>query len=91
VLIRGEETISLWDTDAEAMRAGYEKFLGQAFLVHQVQKREHLLRSGPTSRARQVGAGKRCPASPEVGDRVLVQKGIAADQRKTLNDSLGHE
>ncbi|MBL8793047.1 MAG: hypothetical protein JNM56_04020, partial [Planctomycetia bacterium] len=34
VLIKGEAIIGLWETDAEAIRAGYERFLGQAFLVH---------------------------------------------------------
>lgn len=44
-LIKGEAIVGLWESDAEAMRAGYEKFLGQAFLVHQVQEREPVLHS----------------------------------------------
>jgi hypothetical protein len=35
----------MWDTDAEAMRAGYEKFPGAGVSGHQVQARERLLRS----------------------------------------------
>ncbi|MBY0528217.1 MAG: hypothetical protein K2R98_32780 [Gemmataceae bacterium] len=45
VLVKGEELLGIWDTESEAMRTGYEQFLGQAFLVHQVQERERVLRS----------------------------------------------
>jgi hypothetical protein len=45
VLIKGEDIIGLWDTRVEAICAGYERFLGQAFLVHQVQEREPVLRN----------------------------------------------
>jgi hypothetical protein len=44
VLIKGEQIIGLWDTHDEAMQAGYQRFAGQPFLVHQVLERERLLR-----------------------------------------------
>jgi hypothetical protein len=44
VLIKGEEIIGIWDTFEEAMGAGYERFLGQPFLVQQIQERERVLR-----------------------------------------------
>jgi hypothetical protein len=44
VLIKREQIVGLWDTHDMAMIAGYERFLGQSFLVHQVQERERLLR-----------------------------------------------
>ena len=47
ILIKGEQILGLWKTRAEAMAVGYRLFLGQCFLVHQVQVRERLL--GPIS------------------------------------------
>jgi len=44
VLIKDETLLGLWDSETEALRAGYQRFLGQAFLVHQVQERERILR-----------------------------------------------
>jgi hypothetical protein len=44
VLIKGEDILGLWETEAEALRNGYQRFLGEAFLVHQVQERERVLR-----------------------------------------------
>ena len=44
VLIKGEQILGIWKTRAEAMAAGYRLFLGQCFLVHQVQQREPILR-----------------------------------------------
>jgi hypothetical protein len=44
VLIKGEQIIGIWDTHDEAMTAGYHRFLGQPFLVHQIQERERVLR-----------------------------------------------
>jgi hypothetical protein len=44
VLIKGEEIVGLWDTHDDAMQAGYQRFAGQPFLVHQVQERERVLR-----------------------------------------------
>ena len=44
VLIKGEQIIGLWETHDEAMLAGYQRFAGQPFLVHQVQERERVLR-----------------------------------------------
>jgi hypothetical protein len=44
VLIKGEQVIGLWDTHDAAMMAGYQRFPGQPFLVHQVQERERVLR-----------------------------------------------
>jgi hypothetical protein len=36
VLIHGEDVIGVWDTEGEALDAGYDRFLGQAFLVKQI-------------------------------------------------------
>jgi hypothetical protein len=44
VLIKGDRIIGLWDTHTEALAAGYERFLGHPFLVHQIREREPLLR-----------------------------------------------
>jgi len=52
VLIKGENIIGLWDTHDEALAAGYQHFPGQAFLVHQIQQRERLIRNLETWRCR---------------------------------------
>jgi hypothetical protein len=44
VLIKDEQIVGLWDTHDAAMTAGYQRFPGQAFLVHQIQERERVLR-----------------------------------------------
>jgi hypothetical protein len=44
VLIKGETIVGVWETHDEAMTAGYRHFLGQPFLVHQIQERERVLR-----------------------------------------------
>lgn len=44
VLIKGEQIVGIWDTRDEAMAAGQERYSGQAFLIHQIQERERLLR-----------------------------------------------
>ena len=44
VLIKGEQLVGVYATREEAMLEGYQRFLRQAFLVHQVQEREPLLR-----------------------------------------------
>jgi hypothetical protein len=44
VLIKGNQVLGLWATHDEAMTVGYQRFHGQAFLVHQVQERERVLR-----------------------------------------------
>ena len=44
ILIKGREIIGIWDTQEEALAIAYQKFLLQAFLVHQIQERERLLR-----------------------------------------------
>jgi hypothetical protein len=54
VLIKGEQIIGLWDTHAEALAAGYERFPGQPFLVHQVREREPLLRCISVHRCRNI-------------------------------------
>lgn len=46
VLIKGREIIGIWETHLEAMARGYERFLLQPFLVHQIQERERILRTG---------------------------------------------
>ncbi len=45
-LIKDEQIVGLWATHDEAMRAGYARFLGQPFLVHQIQERERILHCG---------------------------------------------
>ena len=49
VLIKGDQVIGLWDTDEEAMAVGYQRFLGQPFLVHQIQARERVSDDRDTS------------------------------------------
>jgi hypothetical protein len=44
ILIKDEQIIGLWDTHDEAMVEGYRRFLGQAYLVHEIQEREEILR-----------------------------------------------
>lgn len=44
VLIKGEQIIGMWGTSDEAFAAGYQRYLMQQFLVHQIQTREPLLR-----------------------------------------------
>jgi hypothetical protein len=44
VLIEGEQVIGLYAVEREALDHGYRLFPFQAFLVHQVQEREPLLR-----------------------------------------------
>ena len=44
VLIKDAQIIGIWDTHDEAAAAGYQRFLGQPFLVHQIQERERVLR-----------------------------------------------
>jgi hypothetical protein len=45
VLIKNEQIVGLWDSHDAAMTAGYQRFPGRPFLVHQVQERERVLRS----------------------------------------------
>jgi hypothetical protein len=44
VLIKDAQIIGIWDTHDEAATAGYQRFLGQPFLVHHIQERERVLR-----------------------------------------------
>jgi hypothetical protein len=44
VLIKGQQVVGLYATEREALDHGYRMFPCQAFLVHQVQKREPVLR-----------------------------------------------
>jgi hypothetical protein len=44
ILIKGRKIIGIWKTHEEAMASAYEQFLGQPFLVHQIQERERLMR-----------------------------------------------
>lgn len=46
VLIKNDRILGIWDNEEEALTAGYERFLRQPFLIHQVQERERLLRVG---------------------------------------------
>lgn len=40
VLIKDERIVGIWPSHDEALSAGYQQFLGQSFLVHQIQERE---------------------------------------------------
>lgn len=53
ILIKGKEIIGIWDKREDALVMGYQKYLLQPFLVHQIQERERLLR---------VRAPRRCPS-----------------------------
>jgi hypothetical protein len=44
VLIKGEEIIGFFETRVAALDAAYDRFLGQPFLVHQIQTWERLYR-----------------------------------------------
>jgi hypothetical protein len=57
VLLKGEQLLGIWDTQEEALTAGYQRFLRQPFLVHQVQDCEPLLRTGPCSQTANEGVG----------------------------------
>jgi hypothetical protein len=46
VLIKGSNVLGFWDSQEEALAAGYEKFLTQPFLIHHVLRQEPLLRVG---------------------------------------------
>ena len=47
VLIKGEELVGIWDTEAEANRIRLESFLMQDVLIHQIRTHEPVLR-GPS-------------------------------------------
>jgi hypothetical protein len=42
ILIKGQQIIGIWDKRDDALSMGYEKFLLQPFLGHQIQERECL-------------------------------------------------
>src|SRR5262245_38110663 len=44
LLLKGDTIAGLFGTDVEAVKAGYERFLLQPFLVQQVREREPLIR-----------------------------------------------
>jgi hypothetical protein len=44
VLIKGEEIIGIYDTHDEAAGQGYDRYLRQGFLIHQIQERERVIR-----------------------------------------------
>ena len=46
-LLRGEELIGLYPSQDDALRAGYDKFLLEPFLVHAIRTEEPLLRISP--------------------------------------------
>jgi hypothetical protein len=46
VLVKNDQVLGIWDDREDATAAGYERFLLQPFLIHQVQERERLLRLG---------------------------------------------
>jgi hypothetical protein len=43
ILIKGTQIIGIWNTHDEAATAGYLRFLGRPFLVHEIQERERVL------------------------------------------------
>lgn len=51
VLIKGDQIIGIFQTHEEAMKEGYRQFLGQPFLVHEIQEREQFVRQGHYFRA----------------------------------------
>jgi hypothetical protein len=44
VLIKGEEIVGIWDTQEEAEAVALKKFLMQPCLIHQVRRREPLIK-----------------------------------------------
>ncbi len=42
ILIKGEEIIGIWETEAEALDEGYRRYLLQPFLVHQIMTWERV-------------------------------------------------
>lgn len=48
VLVKGEEIIGIWDTEKEAREVRFDKFVKEDALIHQILRREPLLR-GPIS------------------------------------------
>jgi len=46
IVIKGEQIIGLFDTHLEALAAANQLFLRQSFLIHQVQTRERVYRTG---------------------------------------------
>ena len=52
VLIKDETIVGLFDTWDEARQAGLQRYLLKPFLVHQVQRREPVLRLRSTPRVR---------------------------------------
>jgi hypothetical protein len=46
LLIKNEEIVGIWDTEAEADTVRLERFLGQPVLIKQVLAREPILRIG---------------------------------------------
>jgi hypothetical protein len=45
VLIRGEDIVGIWDTEAEARTAAVERFLMQSVLIRHILTREPVLRT----------------------------------------------
>jgi hypothetical protein len=43
VVIHGEELIGIFDGLGDALRAGYERFLDEAFLVREIREEEQIL------------------------------------------------
>jgi len=46
VLVKGDEILGIWDTLREACHQGYQRFLREPFLVHQLLYEEHPVRAG---------------------------------------------
>jgi hypothetical protein len=43
VVIHGEDVIGIFDGMGDALRAGYERFLNEPFLMRQIRKKEEVL------------------------------------------------
>jgi hypothetical protein len=46
-LLKGEQLVGVYPTREDALRAGYEQFLLEPFLVHPIRSEEPLLRLSP--------------------------------------------
>jgi hypothetical protein len=45
VLVKGDQIVGLYDTDAAAEAEGHRRFLLGPFLIHHIQERERMLRT----------------------------------------------
>ncbi|MSU76554.1 MAG: hypothetical protein EXS16_00510 [Gemmataceae bacterium] len=52
VLIKADQLIGIWDRHADAVESGYQRFAGEPFLVHEIRKREPIIRRHAVARCR---------------------------------------